>query len=209
MKYIKKFNESKGEIKDLDWSFIKDCLLDAFESVNTKAVFYFYSCNFNGGKKDDWYYDKYSGASYGYGNSNIRDIFTYDPETDKRENQPEGGDIYLKRYPEGSGLWGIEFKFEISDDKSVESISELNNVSKYFEKCKNLTEDISSTVDRLTERYNYKIGFEKDLFTGDGYDGSGGPAKKQFYHIKFSIWDREIREIMEKEYRWEQTNFIN
>jgi hypothetical protein len=204
MRYIKKFNESKEEIKDLDWSFIKDCLLETFDSVNTKVVFYFYSCNFNGGRKDDWYYNKYSGSSFGYGNSRITDIFTYDPETDKRENQPEDGDLYLKRYPNGSGLWGIEFKFEISEDKKVESISELNNVSNFFDKCKNLSEDISSTVERLVERYDYKIGFEKDLFT-DSIRG----AEKQFYHIKFSIWDREIREIMEKEYRWEQTNFIN
>ena len=204
MKYLKKYNESKDEIKDLDWSFIKDCLLETFDSVNTKVVFYFYSCNFNGGRKDDWYYHKYSGSSFGYGNSRITDIFNYDPETDKRENQPEDGDFYLERYPKGSGLWGIEFKFEISEDKKIESISELNSMSNYFEKCKNLSEDISSTVGRLTERYDYKIGFEKDLFT-DSLRG----AEKQFYHIKFSIWDREIREIMEKEYRWEEINWIN
>lgn len=203
MRYLRKWNESveENKIRDLDWSLIKDCLLETFDSVDTKAIFYFYSCNFNGGRKDDWYYNKYSGSSFGYGNSRITDIFTYDPETDKRENQPEDGDLYLQRYPNGSGLWGIEFKFEISDDKKIESISELGNVGNYFEKCKNLSEDISSTVERLVERYDYKIGFEKDLFTG--------PSEKQIYHIKFSIWDREIREIMEKEYRWEQTNFIN
>jgi hypothetical protein len=207
MRYLKKWNESKAEIRDLDWYFIKDCLLDTFESVNTKAIFYFYSCNFNGGRKDDWYYNKYSGSSYGYGNSRIQDIFNYDPEVDKRENQPEDGDLYLQRYPNGSGLWGIEFKFEISDVKVVKSISELSNVSNYFEKCKNLSDDISSAVERLTERYDYRIGFEKDLFTGPLQEVS--PNQKQYYHIKFSIWDREIREIMEREYRWEEINWIN
>lgn len=202
MRYLRKWNESveENKIRDLDWSLIKDCLLETFDSVDTKAIFYFYSCNFNGGRKDDWYYNKYSGSSFGYGNSRITDIFTYDPETDKRENQPEDGDIFLRSYPNGSGLWGIEFKFEISDVKKVESISELNDISKYFEKCKNLSEDISSTVERLVERYDYKIGFEKYLFTG---------SEKQLYYIKFSIWDREIREIMEKEYREEIKNFIN
>jgi hypothetical protein len=209
MRYLRKCNESveENKIRDLDWSLIKDCLLETFDSVNTKAIFYFYSCNFNGGRKDDWYYNKYSGSSFGYGNSRITDIFTYDPETDKRENQPEDGDIFLRSYPNGSGLWGVEFKFEISDVKKVESISELNDISKYFEKCKNLTEDISSTVERLVERYDYKIGFEKDLFTA--YTRTSDNSEKQFYHIKFSIWDREIREIMEKEYRWEETKFIN
>jgi hypothetical protein len=34
MRYLKKYNESKGDIKDLDWSLIKDCLLEVFDSVD-------------------------------------------------------------------------------------------------------------------------------------------------------------------------------
>jgi hypothetical protein len=201
MRYLKKYNESKGDIKDLDWSFIKDCLVEVFDSVDIKGQFHFYSCNFNGGRKDDWYWNTYKShfaskpyTGFGYNYTGIKDIFNYDPETSKRENQPEDGDIFLRSYPKGSGLWGIEFEFELDSFPNVNSISDLDNITNYFTKCKNISEDISSTIERLSQ-YDYRIGLEQSLTKR----GSTGTALSECYIIKLSIWDKEIREIMEKE----------
>jgi hypothetical protein len=200
MRYLRKYNESKGDIKDLDWSFIKDCLVEVFDSVdNIKGQFHFYSCNFNGGRKDDWYWSTYKAhfaskpyTGFGYNYTGIKDIFNYDPETSKRENQPEDGDIFLRSYPKGSGLWGIEFVFELDSFPKVSSISDLDSVTNYFDKCKNISDDISSTIERLG-KYDYRIGLHQSLIK------SVGVFPEECYIIKLSIWDKEIREIMEKE----------
>jgi hypothetical protein len=201
MRYLKKYNESKGDIKDLDWSLIKDCLLEVFDSVdNIKGQFHFYSCNFNGGRKDDWYWNTYKDhfasipyTGFGYNYTGIKDIFNYDPETSKRENQPEDGDIFLRSYPKGSGLWGIEFEFELDKFPDVKSTGDLDNVTNYFTKCKNISEDISSTIERLGNEY--RIGLEQSLTK----KGMTGVTLDECYLIKLSIWDREIREIMDGE----------
>jgi hypothetical protein len=197
MRYLKKYNESKGDIKDLDWAFIKDCLVEVFESVNIKGQFHFYSCgiiysnlHYNS-YKEHFASKPYTGFGYNY--TGIKDIFSYDPETSKKENQPEDGDIFLRSYPKGSGLWGIEFEFELDSFPKLDSISDLDNVTNYFTKCKNISEDISSTIERLSN--DYRIGLEQSLTKR----GSTGTALSECYIIKLSIWDREIREIMEKE----------
>ena len=204
MRYLRKYNEVKGDIKDLDWVFIKDCLVEVFESVNNiKGQFHFYSCNFNGGRKDDWYWKTYKEhfaskpyMGFGYNYTGIKDIFSYDPETSKKENQPETGDIFLRSYHDGSGLWGIEFEFELDSFPNVKSASDLDNVTNYFDKCKNISEDISSTIERLG-KYDYRIGLEQSLTKKDWY--MTGVPLSECYVIKLSIWDKEIREIMEKE----------
>ena len=207
MKHLRKYNESMGDVRDLDWSLIKDCLLEVFDSVdNIKGQFHFYSCNFNGHWKDDWHYKSYKEhfASIPYHNyTGIKDIFTYDPETSKRENQPETGDIFLRSYPDGSGLWGVEFEFELDSFPDVKSAGDLDNVTNYFTKCKNISEDIASTIERLGN--DYRIGLEQSLTK----KGTTGVKLGDCYLIKISIWDREVREIMEKEYTTRVLGEIN
>ena len=76
----------------------------------------------------------------------------------------------------------------------VSSISDLDSVTNYFAKCKNISEDISSTIERLS-KYDYRIGLEQGLTK----KGMTGVKLEECYVIKLSIWDKEIREIMEKE----------
>ena len=213
MKHLRNFNESMGDISDLDWSLIKDCLLEVFDSVDDiKGQFHFYSCNFN----YDWHYKSYKEifASIPYHNyTGIKDIFTYDPETSKRENQQiefpdwqETGDIFLRSYPNGSGLWGVEFEFELDSFPDVKSSGDLDSVTSYFNKCKNISEDIASTIERLGS--DYRIGLEQGLTK----KGTTGIKLGDCYLIKISIWDREVREIMEKEYTTRvlgEKNWIN
>jgi hypothetical protein len=211
MRYLKKYNESMGDIRDLDWSLIKDCLLEVFDSVdNIKGQFHFYSCNFNGHWKDDWHYNSYKEhfaskpyTGFGYNYTGIKDIFSYDPETSKKENQVEDGDIFSRSYPKGSGLWGIEFEFELDKFPNVKSVGDLDSITNYFAKCKNISEDIASTVERLGNEY--RIGLEQSLTK----KGMTGVTLEECYIIKISIWDREVREIMEKEYTTRVLGEIN
>lgn len=216
MRYLRKYNESKGDIRDLDWSFIKDCLSEIFDSVdNTKGLFHFYSCNFNGGRKDDWYWNTYKDhfaskpyTGFGYNYTGIKDIFSYDPETSKKENQVEDVQkkLFLKSYPNGSGLWGIEFEFELDKFPDMKSAG-LDSVTNYFAKCKNISEDISSTIERLGN--DYRIGLEQSLTKKGLYDTGNGVPFSECYLIKISIWDREVREIIEKVSNLDKINWIN
>ena len=76
----------------------------------------------------------------------------------------------------------------------MNSISDLDNITNYFTKCKNISEDISSTIERLSQ-YDYRIGLEQSLTK----KSMTGVPLSECYVIKLSIWDKEIREIMEKE----------
>ena len=71
------------------------------------------------------------------------------------------GDIFLRSYPDGSGLWGVEFEFELDKFPDVKSAGDLDNVTNYFTKCKNISEDIASTIGRLGN--DYRIGLEQSL----------------------------------------------
>jgi hypothetical protein len=195
MRYLNKWNESyESKSNELDWRLIKESLIDVLEVNQVLAKFHFYSTMTT---PDGLYYNTYPVHNSRNGLPVKGSLIDLDVDSLKKENDQHTGDIYLRRFSDGSKLWGVQLEIRLDTirdrlGKSMpSSIDDLSKFSEYFKDWHSTVSDIEVAIRRISGEKDYKIWLNYSLIIDSDRESK----------IILEIYDREILEIMQKEYR--------